>query len=183
MRASATELPGVRLIEVERIADERGWFAVVYQAEALAKALGESPVFAQDNHSCSAPGVLRGLHYQLPPSSQGKLVRVLRGAIYDVAVDLRRSSAHFGRWTARRLTADSGCQLWVPHGFAHGFLALEAGAEVLYKVDATYDSARARYLRWDDAALGIPWPLAGQRPILSVRDRDAVSLEQAECFD
>ena len=179
----ATELLGVRLLSTERFADERGWFRVSYSDADCAEVLGECPAFIQDNHSHSAPWVLRGLHYQLPPAAQGKLVGVLRGEIYDVAVDLRRSSPTFGRWAAWRLSAENGQLLWLPRGCAHGFLALDDGAEILYKIDAPYRTDAECCLCWDDPTLDIPWPLAGREPLLSSRDRAGTPLAQAECFD
>jgi len=140
----------------------------------------------QDNHSRSARGVLRGLHYQLPPQAQGKLVRVSQGAVYDVVVDMRRSSPTFGRWDGVELSADNRRQLWVPPGFAHGFLTLTESAEFLYKTTAYYSPAHERSLLWCDAELGIEWPLeqAGvEQPLLAAKDAVAAPLAQAECFD
>jgi dTDP-4-dehydrorhamnose 3,5-epimerase len=135
----------------------------------------------QDNHSISAKGVLRGLHYQLPPHAQGKLVRVVVGAAFDVAVDIRRSSPTFGKWAGATLSAANRHQLWVPEGFAHGFLALEDGTEFLYKTSNYYASVSERSIRWDDPQIGIEWPVE-VTPLLSPKDSAAPSFEAAEVF-
>ncbi len=179
VKLSPTALPGVVVVEPVVHADARGWFMESFQAgafDAALRALGLPPAgpFVQDNHACSHAGVLRGLHWQVAPQAQGKLVRVLRGRAYDVAVDLRRDSPHFGRWTGVTLSADNRRQLWLPPGVAHGMLALEDGTEMHYKCTAPYAPECERTLRWDDPALAIAWPLApGQRPVLSARDAAA----------
>lgn len=174
-----TTLQDVVIVEPKVFGDERGFFLEVYNQATFGK-LGLPTDFVQDNHSGSQKGVLRGLHYQLQ-QPQGKLVRVLRGAIYDVAVDLRRGSRQFGQWVAVELTAENKRQLWVPPGFAHGFLTLAEFTEVSYKVTQLYAPQHERSLLWSDPALGIPWPLEGE-PILSAKDRDGVPLAQAETY-
>jgi dTDP-4-dehydrorhamnose 3,5-epimerase len=161
--------------------DERGFFTESYNKRAFAEAVGADFDFVQDNHSRSEKGVLRGLHYQLPPRAQGKLVRVVNGEIFDVAVDLRRSSLTFGRWFGILLSAEKGNQLWIPPGFAHGFLTLSESADVLYKASDYYDPACERSIIWNDPDIGIDWPPA-DRHLLSAKDADAHRLEAAETF-
>lgn len=161
--------------------DERGFFTESYNRRAFADAAGTDIEFVQDNHSRSTRGVLRGLHYQLPPSAQGKLVRVVAGEIFDVAVDMRRASATFGRWFGTVLSADKGNQLWIPTGFAHGFLTLSDTADVLYKASAYYDPACERSVIWNDPDIGIEWP-RGSPPLLSRKDAEAPRLEAADPF-
>jgi dTDP-4-dehydrorhamnose 3,5-epimerase len=161
----------VKLIEPRRIGDDRGWFMEVYSEKAFAE-LGIADRFVQDNHSMSRQtGVLRGLHFQTPPFAQAKLVRCLRGAIWDVAVDLRSGSPTFGRWVAAELSAQNGRQLFVPVGFAHGFLTLTEDAEVAYKVSAPYSREHDGGVRFDDPDIGVAWPLAGRTPVLSPKDQ------------
>jgi dTDP-4-dehydrorhamnose 3,5-epimerase len=157
--------------------DARGFFLESYNALTFADA-GVRGSFVQDNHSGSARGVLRGLHYQLPPRTQGKLVRVVLGAIFDVAVDIRRGSPHFGKWAGVRLTADAKNMIWVPPGFAHGFLTLSEHAEVLYKTTDYYAPELERSIRWDDPLIAVEWPLEGE-PILSAKDAAGVALHDA----
>ncbi|HWP19186.1 MAG TPA: dTDP-4-dehydrorhamnose 3,5-epimerase [Burkholderiaceae bacterium] len=183
MKIHTTSLPGVLLLEPTRLDDERGYFMEAFHQGAFDRAVGAAVRFVQDNQSGSRRGVVRGLHYQTAPHAQGKLVRVLRGAVYDVAVDLRRSSPTFGRWLAHELTQDNRLQVWIPPGFAHGFMALSEEAEVLYKVTAHYAPEAARSVRWDDPFLGISWPLSGITPIVSARDLAAPSLFDAPLFD
>ena len=181
MRAAALALPGVLLIEHEVFDDERGAFFESWNERDFAAA-GIDARFVQENVSRSRAYVLRGLHYQIP-HTQGKLVRVLTGEIFDVVVDLRRSSRAFGSALALKLDAAVARSLWVPPGFAHGFLALMDGTAVQYKVTDFWSRAAERTLRWDDAALGIHWPLpAGVAPLLSTKDREGLPLERAECF-
>jgi dTDP-4-dehydrorhamnose 3,5-epimerase len=182
-----TALPGVVIVEPAVFADERGWFMESYHearfaAELQALGLPVPRRFVQDNHSCSQAGVLRGLHYQLPPHAQGKLVRVVRGAAYDVAVDIRRGSPHFGRWVGVELNADNRRQLWIPEGFAHGFLALQDDTHFLYKTTDVYARDCERSIRWDDAAIGVCWPLpAGHAaPRVAAKDAAAPLLEAAD---
>ncbi len=189
MRLIPTDLPGVVIVEPTVFADDRGWFAETFNAprfDAALEALGlpRPGAFVQDNHSCSAAGVLRGLHYQLPPHAQGKLVRVVQGAAFDVAVDIRRRSATFGHWVGVELTAANRRQVWIPPGFAHGFVALVDDTHFLYKTTDVYASACERSLRWNDPALGIAWPLApGVAPRLAPKDVAAPLLHAAEVFD
>jgi dTDP-4-dehydrorhamnose 3,5-epimerase len=172
-------LAGVLEIRPPRHGDHRGFFSEVYNHAALA-GQGVDKIFVQDNHSFSAEaGVLRGLHYQSPPAAQAKLVRVIRGAIYDVAVDIRHGSPTFGRWVGLTVSAEAWNQILVPEGFAHGFVTLEAATEVLYKVSAPYSPEHDRGIRWDDPAIGIDWPLGGREPILSDKDRAAPLLADA----
>ena len=180
MIVSATALPDVRLIEPRVFGDERGFFFESWNAAAFAAA-GLDLAFVQDNHSCSARGVVRGLHYQLV-QPQGKLVRVVAGRVFDVAVDLRQSSPSFGKWAGVELSAANKRMLWIPPGFAHGFLTLESGTEFLYKCTAPYDPADERCLRWDDPDVGIEWPLDGMAPQLSEKDRHGAPLSLAETY-
>lgn len=167
------DLPGVAEIRPARHGDHRGFFSEVYNEAALAAA-GIDTRFVQDNHSYSAEaGVLRGLHYQEPPAGQVKLIRVTRGSIFDVAVDIRDGSPTFGRWVGLVVSAEAWNQLYVPEGFAHGFVTLEPDCEVLYKVSAPYSREHDRAIRFDDPAIGVEWPLEGRSPILSDKDRAA----------
>jgi dTDP-4-dehydrorhamnose 3,5-epimerase len=187
MKLVRTPLPGVLIVEPVAFADERGWFMETFNEprwlQALA-ALGEPAPrrFVQDNHSCSHAGVLRGLHYQLPPHAQGKLVRVVKGAAFDVAVDIRRGSATFGRWFGTELSAANRRQLWIPEGFAHGFVALEDDTHFLYKTTDVYAKDCERSIRWDDPAIGITWPVpAGvTAPLVAPKDAAAPLLAAAE---
>ena len=154
----------------------------VYLNPRFAELTGVRLPFVQDNHSRSARGVLRGLHYQLPPMAQGKLVRVVSGEIYDVAVDIRRGSKTFGQWFGVTLSADNKRQLWVPPGFAHGFVVTSDTADVIYKVTAYYSPEHDRGIRWNDPDIGIEWPLAGLQPLLSGKDTNAPLLKDAEVF-
>lgn len=172
-----TEIPDVRVVVSTRHDDARGFLMERYRRSAFAEA-GIEASFVQDCVVRSGPRVLRGLHYQIPPSAQGKLVGVVRGAIFDVAVDLRGDSSTRGRWVGRRLEASSGGMLWVPPGFAHGYAVLSDGADVVYSMTAEYDPERERGIRWDDPALGIVWPLAD--PVLSPKDRALPPLDEAE---
>jgi dTDP-4-dehydrorhamnose 3,5-epimerase len=180
MKVAATEIPEVLVIEPTVHVDKRGFFVETWHAARYASAgLGQS--FAQDNHSRSVRGTLRGLHYQTH-RPQGKLVQVAMGAIFDVAVDLRRSSATFGRWVGRELSDANHRQLWVPPGFAHGFYVLSECADVLYKCTEPYEAELARAVRWDDPSLAIAWPLNGTGPLLSERDATAPGLGEAALF-
>ena len=171
MNVERLALPGVLLLTPPRFGDSRGWFSETFNAARMAEA-GVSGNFVQDNQSLSArPGTVRGLHFQIPPSAQGKLVRVLRGAIWDVAVDIRHGSDSFGRHAAATLSAENGSQLWVPPGFAHGFCTLEPNTEVFYKVTAAYDRDAERGIAWDDPALALPWPVTADSAALSEKDR------------
>lgn len=159
-----------RLIRPRRFADSRGWFSETYNSDTLAE-LGIDDRFVQDNHSHSArKGTLRGIHCQLLPRAQAKLVRCVRGSIFDVAVDLRNGSPTFGQWVSAILTEEGGEQLYVPVGFGHGFVTLSDNAEVQYKCSDTYAPASEAGVRWDDPALAIEWPLGGSEPVLSEKD-------------
>lgn len=174
-----TVLPGVKLIEPKVFGDERGFFLESWNAGAFAAA-GIDAEFVQDNHSRSGRGVLRGLHYQIV-EPQGKLVRVVQGAVFDVAVDIRRSSPHFGRWVGAELSADNKRLFWVPPGFVHGFITLSETADFLYKCTTFYAPEHERGIAWDDPAIGIDWPIAGS-PTLSAKDAAASNLADAEVF-
>lgn len=166
------DLAGVFEIVPRRIADARGYFAEVFNAREFART-GHDVTFVQDNQSLSrSPGTVRGLHLQAPPHAQAKLVRVLRGAVFDVAVDIRRSSASYGQWVGCELTAEKGNQLFIPAGFAHGFITLQPDTEVHYKTTAFYDHASERAIRWDDPDIAIAWPDAAA-PVLSDKDAGA----------
>lgn len=181
MNIIATDLPEVLIIEPQVFGDERGFFYESFNARRFAELTGVQRNFVQDNHSRSARGVLRGLHYQLQ-QAQGKLVRVSAGEVFDVAVDVRRHSAHFGKWVGVHLSAENKRQLWVPEGFAHGFLVLSEYAEFLYKTTDYYAPAHERSIRWDDPQLAIDWPLDGLTPVLSAKDQQGSPLADAEVF-
>lgn len=180
MHITATTLPDVKLIEPAVFRDERGFFFESWNARTLAQA-GIDAAFVQDNHSRSRRGVLRGIHYQLR-HPQGKLVRVVAGEVFDVAVDLRRSSPTFGRWIGTTLSADNQRMLWVPPGFGHGFVVLSETADFLYKTTDYYHPEDERTLLWNDPAVGITWPLEGA-PILARKDAAGVTLAEAEVYD
>jgi dTDP-4-dehydrorhamnose 3,5-epimerase len=152
-------IPDVLLLEPRVFPDDRGAFFESFNAKAFEAATGLVSNFVQDNHSINRKGVLRGLHYQLAPHAQGKVVRVVRGAVYDVAVDIREGSPSFGKWVGETLSADNRRQMWIPEGFAHGFLALEDDTEFLYKTTDFWDKDSERAIRWDDPAIGIDWPM------------------------
>lgn len=177
-----TKIADVLLLEPKLHPDSRGWFMESYNRRAFAEVVGRDVEFVQDNHSQSAPGVLRGLHYQVAPHAQAKLIRVIEGEIFDVAVDLRRASPTFGRWTGAVLSAANRRQLWIPEGFAHGFLTLGAPAQVLYKASAFYSAGHERSLLWNDPELAIEWP-EGATPILSEKDAQGRRLGDADLFD
>lgn len=181
MLIETTSLPEVLLLTPRVNRDERGFFMETWSQGALEWPPGISPTFVQDNHSRSARHVLRGLHYQLEPSSQGKLVRVVRGAAFDVAVDVRRSSARFGSWFGVELSEKNHQQIWIPPGFAHGFLALEPDTDVIYKTTSRYSPAHERCVRWDDPLIGIRWPITGA-PVISEKDSLSPLLVDAEVF-
>ena len=180
MKITATAIPEVLILEPKVFGDERGFFYESFNARAFAEATGLQREFVQDNHSRSARGVLRGLHYQLQ-QTQGKLVRVTAGEVFDVAVDIRRSSATFGQWVGVHLSAENKRQLWVPEGFAHGFLVLSEFAEFLYKTTDYYAPAHEQSIRWDDPELAIDWPLS--EPLqLSAKDLAGTALREAKVF-
>ena len=183
MQVEALEIPDVKILAPRKFGDDRGFFSETYNKAAFLAA-GISTEFCQDNQSLSAvKGTLRGLHFQIPPYAQAKLVRVLRGAIYDVAVDIRAGSPTFGRWAGAELTGDNHRQLWIPPGFAHGFLALVDDTHFLYKTTDVYARDCERCIRWDDPAIGIAWPLRSRlAPNLAPKDATAPLLADAEVF-
>jgi dTDP-4-dehydrorhamnose 3,5-epimerase len=180
MNVIQTAIPGVVIIEPKVFGDDRGFFYESYNQQRFEELTGSAPVFVQDNHSRSARGVLRGLHYQTQ-QTQGKLVRVTSGEVFDVCVDLRRSSPTFGKSVSVILSAENHRQFWVPPGFAHGFLVTSDSAEFLYKTTDYYAPQYERSLLWNDPALGIEWPLQ-QEPLLSVKDKAGIPLASAEVF-
>ncbi len=180
MHIIQTAIPEVLILEPKVFGDERGFFFESFNARAFSEATGLNPNFVQDNHSRSQRGVLRGLHYQVE-QAQGKLVRVTAGEVYDVAVDLRRQSPTFGQWVGAHLSAENNRQMWVPEGFAHGFLVLSEFAEFLYKTTDYYAPAFERCIRWDDPKLAIAWPLQGE-PRLSAKDQQGLSFDEADVF-
>lgn len=179
MNITPSHLPEVLIIEPKVFGDERGFFYESFNQRAFDAATGLSLPFVQDNHSRSAKNVLRGLHYQLAPQAQGKLVRVVVGEVFDVAVDIRRDSPRFGQWAGIVLSAENKRQFWIPPGFAHGFLVLSECAEFLYKTTDYYAPALERCIRWDDPDLGIDWPLSGA-PVLSAKDEKGVAFKDCE---
>ena len=182
MNATPLELPDVILFEPRVFGDERGFFFESFNQRQFDEAVGREVTFVQDNHSKSAKGVLRGLHYQLSPNAQGKLVRVVQGEVFDVAVDIRRSSPTFGQWVGATLSAENKRQLWVPEGFAHGFITLSDTAEFLYKTTNFYAPESERAIIWNDQDLGIHWP-SGLEPQLSGKDGIAPAFRDAEVFE
>ena len=182
MNVIRTAIPEVVLIEPKVFGDARGFFFESFNQKAFNDATGTNHQFVQDNHSRSAQGVLRGLHYQIQ-QPQGKLVRVAQGAVFDVAVDIRKSSPTFGQWVAEELSEDNHRQLWVPPGFAHGFVVLSEMAEFLYKTTDYYAPAFERCIAWDDPTLAIDWKLSGRQPLLSAKDAQGLPLATAELFD
>jgi len=172
----------VILFEPKVFGDERGAFFESYNEQSFETAVGKKIAFFQDNQSHSVPGVVRGLHYQLDPMAQGKLVRVVSGSVFDVAVDLRRSSPTFGKWVAAILSAENRKQLWIPPGFAHGFMALSEGAEFLYKATAPYSAPHERCILWNDPSLGIEWP-SEVEPIISAKDAVGKRWDDADYFE
>lgn len=174
MQLISTAIPAIKVIEPKVFGDSRGYFFESFNQRNFNDALGETLTFVQDNQSRSARGVLRGLHYQIK-QPQGKLVRVLHGEIYDVAVDIREGSPTFGKWVAELLSAENKRQLWIPAGFAHGFVVASETAEVLYKTTDYWAPQFERCIRWDDPTLAIPWPLDGIAPVVSDKDRQGMS--------
>jgi dTDP-4-dehydrorhamnose 3,5-epimerase len=172
MQVTRLDIDGLMVLEPRVFEDERGAFFESFNLSQFREVSGLDVDFVQDNHSISHKGVLRGLHYQVAPHAQGKLVRVVRGAAWDVAVDIREGSPTFGKWVAVELTADNRKQFWIPEGFAHGFLALEDGTEFLYKTTAYWHGPSERTIRWDDPAIRVQWPAEGQ-PVLSEKDAAA----------
>lgn len=171
------QIPDVVIVTPNIFSDERGWFMEAYKRSDFEKN-GISLKFVQDNHSKSAKGVLRGLHYQLNPNAQGKLVKVLKGRIFDVAVDIRKGSPFYGKWIGLELSDKSNQMLWIPHGFAHGFIAMEDETEILYKVTNEYSPEKDRGIIWNDPDVGIKWPI--KNPILSEKDSQLPLMKNAE---
>jgi dTDP-4-dehydrorhamnose 3,5-epimerase len=182
MKAIDTAIPDVKIIEPTVFADDRGFFFESFNQAKFEAAIGRSADFVQDNHSRSGRGVLRGLHYQLPPHAQAKLVRVVVGEVYDIAVDIRKSSPTFGKWVGVLLTAENKRQLWIPEGFAHGFLTLSDHVEFLYKTTNYYAPESDRGIRWDDPQITIDWKVT-EALTLSSKDRRQPLLADAELFD
>jgi len=176
MKVTPLSIPDVLLIEPQVFSDERGLFFESFNQERFAKLIGRQVNFVQDNHSKSIKGVLRGLHYQLPPKSQGKLVRVIEGEVFDVAVDLRQSSSTFGKWVSQLISAENNKQMWIPEGFAHGFLTLSDTAIFLYKTTDFYSIKHERVIRWNDNMININWP--NIEKFLSPKDKAGKLLEE-----
>ena len=179
MKAIPTAIPDVLVIQPHVFGDDRGFFFESFNARAFVQATGFATDFVQDNHSKSARNVLRGLHYQVEPRAQGKLVRVIHGEVFDVVVDLRKNSITFGKWVGETLSAENKKQLWIPPGFAHGFLTLSDCAELLYKTTDYYSPDHERCIRWDDPEIGIAWPLTAT-PTLSAKDLQAKPFDESE---
>ena len=172
----------VVLIKPKLIGDNRGYFLETFRQDLFEEAIGYKVNFVQDNESRSSKGVLRGLHYQLPPKAQGKLVRVIQGEVFDVAVDIRKSSPTFGQWFGMILTAENKKQLWIPEGFAHGFMTLSNTAEFLYKTTDYYSPDHECSIHWNDSSIGIKWPITTTNPILSLKDNTATEVAGVEIF-
>jgi len=182
MEVTKTRIPDVKLIKPKVFGDERGFFMETWNARAFAKA-GIDATFVQDNHSRSVRHTLRGLHYQLPPHAQGKLVRVSRGEVFDVAVDIRKGSPTFGQWVGEVLSEENQSQLWVPPGFAHGFYVMSDSADFQYKCTEIYAPGHERCIRWDAPELKIDWPILDNRePLVSEKDRNAPNFLEAELY-
>lgn len=180
MNIIKTAIPDVLIIEPKVFGDERGFFFESFNQKIFEDAVGYPVNFVQDNHSKSSKGVLRGLHYQLAPHAQGKLVRCAVGEVFDVAVDIRKSSPTFGQWVGVNLSAENKRQLWIPEGFAHGFITLSESAEFLYKASSYYNPQSERSIRWNDERIAIDWPI--QNITLSEKDNNALALENTELF-
>jgi dTDP-4-dehydrorhamnose 3,5-epimerase len=178
VKITPTHLPDVLLIEPKVFGDERGFFFESFSQRIFDEAVGRFVTFVQDNHSKSQRGVLRGLHYQMLPHEQGKLVRVIEGEVFDVAVDIRKNSPQFGQWVGVHLSAENKHQLWIPEGFAHGFLTLSETAQFVYKTTQYYAPQAERCIIWNDSHLGIEWPLTGE-PVISPKDAQGESFSQA----
>lgn len=181
MLATRLSIPDVILFAPKVFGDERGFFYESFNQQAFEEITGLNPIFVQDNHSKSQQGVLRGLHYQLPPKAQGKLVRVVQGEVFDVAVDIRKNSPTFGQWVGATLSAENKQQMWIPEGFAHGFVTLSDTAEFLYKTTYYYAPEYERSIVWDDPVIGIDWLFKGE-PALSAKDQNAQLFAAADYF-
>jgi dTDP-4-dehydrorhamnose 3,5-epimerase len=182
MNVIQTEIPDVLIFEPKVFGDERGFFMESFNQKVFEEAIGRKVEFVQDNHSKSTKGVLRGLHYQLAPYAQGKLVRCVAGEVFDVAVDIRKSSPTFGQWVGVNLSAENKRQLWIPEGFAHGFIVLSGVAEFLYKTTNYYSKEHEGSIVWNDKSVGIKWPI-DCNPTLSEKDRSSAHFESARYFD
>lgn len=182
MNVTPTAIPDVIVIEPKVFGDARGFFYESFNQRAFNEGTGLDIEFVQDNHSRSSKGVLRGLHYQLPPRAQGKLVRVTRGAVFDVAVDIRKGSKTFGQWVGEELSEENHKQLWIPQGFAHGFLVLSETADFLYKTTDYYAAAQERCIAWNDPSLGVKWPSLDALPQLSQKDQLGQLISESELF-
>ena len=182
MKATALAIPDVILFEPQVFKDERGFFFESFNQAKFEAAIGKKVVFVQDNHSCSVKNVLRGLHYQIQ-QPQGKLLRVVKGEVFDVAVDIRKSSPSFGKWVGQILSAENKRQLWVPEGFAHGFLVMSESAEFIYKTTDYWAPEFERCIAWNDQNLAIQWPFDGRTPSLSAKDQIGKLLREAETFE
>lgn len=174
MQVIPTAIPDILLLEPKVFADERGFFYESFNARTFHQLIGREVTFVQDNHSRSQQGVLRGLHYQLPPAAQAKLVRCASGEVFDVAVDIRRDSPTFGQWVGAYLSAENHRQMWIPEGFAHGFAVMSEVADLLYKTTGYYNPSLERCIAWNDAEIGIDWPIAA--PVLSCKDASNASV-------
>jgi len=183
MKVTRTAIEGVLILEPKVFGDERGFFMESFNQKVFDAAVGQHVQFVQDNHSRSAKGVLRGLHYQLPPHAQGKLVRVTQGSVFDVAVDIRRTSPTFGKWVGVELSGQNHRQVWIPPGMAHGFLVTSDSAEFLYKTTDYYVPQAERAIRWNDPQLAIGWPELAVAPALSAKDAAACGLSEASTFN
>ena len=183
MKITSTKLNDVKVIEPLVFKDNRGVFFESFNQSLFLSKVCQEITFVQDNHSKSYKGVLRGLHYQIPPHAQAKLIRVISGEIFDVALDIRKSSPNFGKWVGEVLSAENKKQLWIPEGFAHGFFVLSSQAEVVYKASTYYKKEFERSIKWDDSDLGIDWFNHGISPLLSIKDSNAVEFAKAEVFD
>lgn len=182
MSVEPTAIDGVLILQPKVFGDERGFFMESFNQQRFDEAVGQKTAFVQDNHSRSTKGVLRGLHYQLAPHAQGKLVRVTRGSVFDVAVDLRRSSPTFGRWVGVELSQENHRQLWLPAGMAHGFLVTSDSADFLYKTTDYYAPAAESCIRWDDPDLAIAWPDVGMAPTVSAKDAKGALFRDCAAF-
>lgn len=182
MDADRLSIPDLVVLTPKVFGDERGFFFESFNESTFEHLTGVKTTFVQDNHSRSQKGVLRGLHYQLPPKAQGKLVRVVQGEVFDVAVDVRKRSPTFGQWAAVHLSAENKQQFWIPPGFAHGFVTLSETAEFLYKTTDYYAPAYERCIAWNDKTIGIQWPIA-ETPILSAKDAQGLPITLAETFE
>ena len=183
MKVTTLSIPDILLIEPTVFRDDRGFFFESYNQEDFEKRANLAPIFVQENHSRSTKGVLRGLHYQLPPKSQDKLVRVVKGEILDIVVDIRKSSSTFGKWTGETLSEKNKKQIWIPKGFAHGFLVLSEIAEVIYKTTDYYAPQYECCIRWDDPKLSIDWNLKGVNLLLSKKDKKGELIQNSKVFD